>query len=296
MSDEKVSGKRARGVRGGCRGFTLVELLVVIGIIALLISILLPSLSAARERAQSIKCLANLQQLGLAAVSYSSENKGSLVPLTYYRNLSEPSGKNWSDTWVTLLVSGGYIQYPTGLDEAGAAPGFDSVFRCPSGILETSSVTTTGGGAIPDHRKDGRGAVAYTHKSIGEQPGLVVFCWYGINGSTSSADTETVPTRSVNAGKGIRKATAIRRPSETVFLFDGMWGANLFNNANRINARHAKQTITNIAFHDGHAESVPTASLPGGVENANAGVGASTLFSAAYLRTNFPWPVWRLDQ
>src|SRR5438093_679931 len=69
------------------RGFTLVELLVVIGIIALLISILLPALSKARASAVTISCAARMRQLSMAAVMYANENKGSLPPIcaTYQR-------------------------------------------------------------------------------------------------------------------------------------------------------------------------------------------------------------------
>jgi prepilin-type processing-associated H-X9-DG protein/prepilin-type N-terminal cleavage/methylation domain-containing protein len=57
-------------------GFTLVELLVVIGIIALLISLLLPALGRARNSADAVKCSSNLHQLALAAYAYAYDNKG----------------------------------------------------------------------------------------------------------------------------------------------------------------------------------------------------------------------------
>ena len=62
--------------RGAYRGFTLVELLVVIGIIALLIAILMPVLNKAREQARRINCVSNERQLTMAWLMYANDNKG----------------------------------------------------------------------------------------------------------------------------------------------------------------------------------------------------------------------------
>jgi len=93
--------------------FTLVELLVVIGIIALLVSILLPTLSKARKSAQSLKCLSNLRQMGLAFSMYENEHKQWLpYPTTtlgeagLWFNCVDPYLKAFVDTSRTGVASG----------------------------------------------------------------------------------------------------------------------------------------------------------------------------------------------
>src|SRR3954465_4663215 len=66
--------------RPNVRGFTLVELLVVIGIIAILMAILLPAIDKARVKARGIQCLNNLRQLGLGWQMYADDSTGVFVP------------------------------------------------------------------------------------------------------------------------------------------------------------------------------------------------------------------------
>ncbi|MGE5610598.1 MAG: type II secretion system protein [Bacillota bacterium] len=63
------------------RGFTLVELLVVVGIIAVLISILMPALSAAQRQSKTVACAANLRQIGMYLLMYANENRGQMIPV-----------------------------------------------------------------------------------------------------------------------------------------------------------------------------------------------------------------------
>jgi prepilin-type N-terminal cleavage/methylation domain-containing protein/prepilin-type processing-associated H-X9-DG protein len=99
--------------RSRSRGFTLVELLVVIGIIAVLIAILLPALTAARKQAAAVKCLAHLRQIGQGYMLYANNNRNffpvvkSDVPedgFTFY--LPVKNNYYWQDMLAPLLTKG----------------------------------------------------------------------------------------------------------------------------------------------------------------------------------------------
>ena len=96
------------------RGFTLVELLVVVGVIALLIGILMPTLSRVREKAKSVTCKARLQQIGHAFEGYLNDN-GGWHPAAPGLPSVNPSG------WPPLQDS--LLPYVANVEE---------VFRCPS--------------------------------------------------------------------------------------------------------------------------------------------------------------------
>src|SRR5204863_211523 len=88
--------KRRPGTRR--HAFTLVELLVVIGIIAVLIGILLPALNKARQGARATACLSNLRSMGQAWSIYLSENKGHL-PHYLWQNKANPD-MSWNWYWI----------------------------------------------------------------------------------------------------------------------------------------------------------------------------------------------------
>ncbi len=113
--------------------FTLIEILVVVGIIALLVAVLIPSLAAARDKARKIQCLSYLQQLGRAFHSYSVSEKGYLNSGLFDPRL----GANYPATVTDLKV--------IGLDRVGwvadvlrTTKAHPADMLCPTNIAETS--------------------------------------------------------------------------------------------------------------------------------------------------------------
>lgn len=281
-----------------CRAFTLVELLVVIGIISLLISILLPALGRVRESAQTVKCLSNLRQIGIGIVQYANANDGYMVPAYV---IASPGGQ-FVDTYATLLVRSKFVAAPDG-GGFGVLNSADTLFRCPSGIDERSN-------GSPVSKTDAQGArywqptISFASNVTTADPGNVIHTWYGLNGiSLNPANPDAPKWQQIfplndlwiqtvgNSATGpavstLQKLSRLKRSSEMVLVFDGvlMHGGN----ANRINARHNRQKVTNLLMADGHAESVNTRETPTSLGGPNRGSLGNT--------PSFPRAKWRLDQ
>jgi prepilin-type N-terminal cleavage/methylation domain-containing protein/prepilin-type processing-associated H-X9-DG protein len=251
--------------RPAARAFTLVELLVVIGIIALLISILLPALGRAREQANTLKCLSNLRQIGQAIQMYAGAHGNYLVPGDY-RFPGDPFER---EDWATILVNNKYLPSPPqgpSANNFGDSSFGDSVFRCPSGLNNRGNIAGVPG---PANSFDAMGAV-FT-RLLSASTGVRVDKWYGINGWTTSDAVSNansfarwpftrVPGPTATAPQKLHKVTDFKNSAELVMMFDGFYWTQ--QQSKNVNARHNQRRATNLLMADGHAETVGIRDVP----------------------------------
>ena len=231
------------------RGFTLVELLVVIGVIAVLISLLLPALNRAREAASQIKCLSNLRQLGTAFLMYTNENHGAFPSCA-----TGPETPDWWIYWYSDqdLKDSAIARY--------LAPRVTAdMFRCPShdivppdGAYWFYQYSYSANWMICEPRD-------YTNTGNG-------FTWQAF---------DAYPIDDVRQRPNLR-VNQIRRPSDIILLVDensqtvddGCWAPQhyAYDRRNLLSNRHDRRSELrydpyagrgNAAFCDGHAEFVP---------------------------------------
>jgi prepilin-type N-terminal cleavage/methylation domain-containing protein/prepilin-type processing-associated H-X9-DG protein len=258
------------------RAFTLVELLVVIGIIALLISVLLPALGKARASASQVKCLSNMRQLSVAIMAYANDNKGGLParggfgakvanpgdPRSSWdwiawlrrkdpfnsRNINNTGADDTNITYsaLTRYLGGKMIEHATPDEANNASPGLDAIYRCPADPLDSRAVGDADNG------------------------------WYRYSYSMNLFYAGDNPGQRAD-GRFTGKISSIRAPQQKILLIcedektidDGVFQPNpdaWENPTGRINsvaARHTRTRLTretkdksvgNVGFADGHGE------------------------------------------
>ena len=213
-----------------CGAFTLVELLVVIGIVAVLIAVLVPALIGARRQADRLRCLSNMRELGLATLQYGNDNNGYWPP--YSHGWGTPlRSKRWHDFLsryvvgkVVVDVAGvpmfGNLNF-TGSNDPLAEPliysdeirhGNNALWGCPS----WRRVNYIGAMAIYDN---------------GFSPG---YGWsryfaspYDLNDAKTAVRPELqtmVITTSITTSGMFAKAGRYTRPAERALLMDSVFG------------------------------------------------------------------------
>lgn len=240
----------------GVRGFTLVELLIVIGIIALLIAILLPALKKARESANRVKCGSNIRQLIQGAIMRASEprHKGVLFP-----------NSNGADDTLAHIIP----RYVNAYEVAICPSTSNSIRR---DVLYPNSIAEYGEDVLQDvHKAASSAAATFGHS-------YEIFGWYDgpniypdgtvIDGSKLGDSNSQravhfgepgyVPGNPVTSNE-IKRLGALHGATTTILIFDSdQQGSTVgkMNNWPDPSNNHG-DAGTNMGFADGHVEWVP---------------------------------------
>jgi prepilin-type N-terminal cleavage/methylation domain-containing protein/prepilin-type processing-associated H-X9-DG protein len=232
-------------------GFTLVELLVVVGIIAVLIALLLPSLNRAREHARRTVCLSNLRQLAQAVMMYNNENNG--------RFPAQGSGQH-DDDWIFWENEPGFARNP----DEGALVRYlgghfiAEAYQCPSDVIDNHRKTFDSNAA----HSWGTPLISYTVNNY--------ICYRRDNGIAPPPTPDRRERMTVTQVKRPwQKILFVDESSETID--DGCWNWDSYfsDSKNMLSNRHDKRNEKaqagfsssiryggrgNVVFVDGHAD------------------------------------------
>jgi prepilin-type N-terminal cleavage/methylation domain-containing protein/prepilin-type processing-associated H-X9-DG protein len=242
----------------GRLGFTLVELLVVISIIALLMAVLLPALGKAREQAKMIACLANLKQWGVVAYTYAEDNSGNLwsgganqyainnnqIGFWWIAQL-KVKDQDWKQNKIWFCPS---AQKPM-INENGTSTGEVSHFSAWGIESQTSLATSLTNLALPQLNKNG----------ISGSYGINGYC-LNMNGGSLSSGSQNWKTINVKGGEAIPLFLEALRydtwPIDTEGPapdpYTAVWGSNEMARV----AINRHRGYTDVLFMDGHVRKV----------------------------------------